>query len=296
MIHTTVLRKEAVEWLNVRSNAHYIDCTLGAGGHTEEILKGSGPEGKVIAFELDEETIDETGNRLASFKDRLFIERESFRDLEKASRYSLPISGILYDLGFSEDLVKRRGRGLSFQADEPLDMRFDTRTQLRAEEIVNRWSESEIADVIFHYGEERYARRIARRIRDAREKARITTTGELVRIIEGAVPPPYRRGRIHCATRTFQALRIAVNDELDSLKTSLGKAIDLVENGGRIGVISFHSLEDRIVKQTFRLWAKLGLGTLPVKKFIAASDEEVTGNPGARSAKLRIFEKKETSI
>lgn len=292
MAHTTVLLKVAVDALNVRKNAHYIDCTLGGGGHTEEILRRSAPQGKVIAFELDEETIDEARNRLASFEDRLFIERESFRNLKAAARYSLPISGVLYDLGFSADLVKRSGRGFSFMyGDEPLDMRFDTRSRLRAEEIVNRWGERELADMIFRYGEERYSRRIARKILEARNTARIATTRELVRVIEVAVPAQYRHGRIHCATRTFQALRITVNDELGALEKSLSQALAIVEPRGRIAVISFHSLEDRIVKQMFRIWTTTGQGKQPIKKFIVSDSAEIEANPGARSAKLRVFEK-----
>jgi len=289
IIHRPVLRDEAIEYLNVLSNHHYIDCTLGGGGHTEAILEKNGPKGVVIAFELDAETIVRTKKRLKRFGKRLIVINDNFRNILNAKRYTLNASGVLYDLGTSMDLLKSSGRGFSFMHDEPLDMRFSDDTDVTAENIVNRWSEKDIADTIFQYGEERLSRRIAKLIVESRKKEKITTTHDLVAIIERAFPPRLRHGRIHCATRTFQALRIAVNDELKNLQGSLEKAVEVVSKG-RVVVISFHSLEDRIVKQFFKMNQLKGTGKILTKKPVTASEEEVEENPSSRSAKLRAFQ------
>lgn len=288
-IHKAVLREESIEHLNVLSNHHYIDGTLGGGGHAEAILQRNGPEGRVIAFELDKETIKRTKRRLARFGKRLIVVEDNFRDLLRASRYGIPISGVLYDLGTSIDLLKSSRRGFSFLEDEPLDMRFSTDQEESAADIVNQLAETALADIIYTYGEERYSRRIAKQLVMRRREKPIETTGELVAAIESAVPVPYRHGRIHCATRTFQALRIAVNDELGALQESLEKAVELVQEGGRIVVISFHSLEDRIVKQFFKRLQAQQRGKILTKKPIAPSDEEIQDNSPSRSAKLRAF-------
>ncbi|MDO8571994.1 MAG: 16S rRNA (cytosine(1402)-N(4))-methyltransferase RsmH [bacterium] len=292
ILHKSVLRDEVLDYLDVHSNHHYVDCTLGGGGHTEGILERSGPKGTVLAIDLDEETILRAHERLKKYTKRLIIHRGNFHDLEKiVQEHTIgPVSGIVYDLGLSIDLLKASGRGFSFLADEPLDMRFDIRQSLRAEEIVNYWSEKEIADTIFAYGEERFSRRISKAIVHARKMKRIDTTAYLVEIIERSVPSGYRHKRIHCATRTFQGLRIAVNDELDGLKRSLQSAVHSIQPGGRIAVISFHSLEDRIVKHYFRELAVKGLGTLIIKKPCIPSDEEIEANPASRSAKLRVIQ------
>lgn len=283
------MKDEAVEYLNVLSNHHYVDCTLGGGGHTEAILEKNGPTGCVIAFELDSETIKRTKKRLKRFGKRLIVINDNFRNLQQVISTKLQPSGILYDLGTSMDLLKSSGRGFSFLLDEPLDMRFSDDTERTAAEIVNRWSEKEIADVIYQYGEERLSRRIAKLIVDERRKQRIATTKELVAIIERAFPPRLRHGRIHCATRTFQALRIAVNDELKNLQESLEKAVEIIHEG-RIVVISFHSLEDRIVKQFFKINKLKGIGKILTKKPLTPSEEEIRENPPSRSAKLRALE------
>jgi len=289
-VHKTVLKGEAIEYLNVLSNHHYIDCTLGGGGHTESILEKNGPKGKVIAFDLDVETIERTAKRLKPFGKRLIVLNENFRNLSEALGSQLAISGILYDLGTSMDLIKSSGRGFSFLVDEPLDMRFSDQQDLTAEEIVNHWKEKDIADAIFRYGEERWSRRIAKAILDFRSKQRIQSTKELVTIIEHAIPGRFRYGRIHCATRTFQALRIVVNDELGALQSSLEVAVKMLGEGGRIVVISFHSLEDRIVKQFFKKLQLQKVGKILTKKPITPSDAELLANPASRSAKLRALE------
>lgn len=289
-IHHPVLLEEALSYLNVLSNHHYIDCTLGGGGHTEAMLEKNGPKGTVIAFDLDAETIKRTKNRLKRFSKRLIVIEDTFRNIHQATTYNLQPSGILYDLGTSMDLLKSSERGFSFLRDEPLDMRFSVTQDVTAADIVNKEQEKELADIIFQYGEERWSRRIARGIVEQRRKSRIETTKELVDIIQHAIPGKYRHGRIHCATRTFQALRIAVNDELKAIEESLERAVKMLDVGGRIVVISFHSLEDRIVKQFFKKMKMHGTGTILTKKPVVPSEEEEEENPASRSAKLRALE------
>lgn len=293
ILHRSVLLEEAIELLNVHSHAATIDCTLGGGGHTRSMLEHSAPNGRVLALDVDDETIAITGEALKAFSRRLTIARGNFSDIGRIARKNGfdNVDGILYDLGLSIDLIKARGRGFSFVGDEPLDMRFDTESDLRAETIVNSWTEKEIADCIFMYGEERYSRRIAKAIVTARKKSRIRTTAELVAIVEHSVPPPYRRGRIHCATRTFQGLRIAVNDELDGLSRSLAQSFELLKPAGRMAVITFHSLEDRIVKHFFKNLSITKAATLLAKKPILPTEEEQKINSASRSAKLRGIQK-----
>ncbi len=291
ILHKSVLKDEVLMYLDVHSNAHYIDCTLGGGGHTQGILERNGPRGRVLAIDLDEDTINRTRQHLKKYEKRLTIYRGNFHDLAAIVHEKVihSVSGIVYDLGLSMDLLKASGRGFSFLVDEPLDMRFGTEQELTAGEIINSWSEKEIADTLYIYGEERFSRRIAKGIVIERKKRRIQTTGNLVSIIEACVPGGYRHKRIHCATRTFQALRIAINDELEGLKRSLESASDIVEKNGRIVVISFHSLEDRIVKHYFRELAAKGKGIILTKKPIEPTEKEVEENHASRSAKLRAI-------
>jgi 16S rRNA (cytosine1402-N4)-methyltransferase len=199
--------------------------------------------------------------------------------------------GILLDLGVSSMQLDRPERGFSFRADGPLDMRMNAAQKLTAREIVNEWPRKEIEKIIFEYGEERFGRRIAERIERERSVRKIETTGQLASIVSAAVPASYRHGRIHPATRTFQALRIAVNGEIDSLREFLETAVDALEEGGRLVIISFHSLEDRMVKNAFREWQKGGKGRVLTKKPVTASETEIGANPRSRSAKLRAFER-----
>jgi 16S rRNA (cytosine1402-N4)-methyltransferase len=290
-LHKTVLLDEAIHYLDVHSNENYIDCTLGGGGHTEAILEKNGPHGKVLALDLDPFALRRMQERNTKYAPRLILQERNFSHIYEAATENeiTPVCGILYDLGLSMDLIKTSGRGLSFLTDEPLDMRFSPAQDIAAEQIINGWKEKDLADVIFTYGEERYSRRIAKAIVLARKKQRIITTGALTALIMSAVPGAYRHGRIHCATRTFQALRIAVNDELGNLETSLASALNLLKNKGRIVAISFHSLEDRIVKRFFKTCAQEGKGTILTKKPVVPSNKEVQENPASRSAKLRAF-------
>lgn len=290
IVHETVLKGEAVWYLNVLSNHHYVDCTLGGGGHTEAILELNGPNGCVIAFELDADTIARTAKKLKRFGKRLVVIQDTFRNIGSIANSGKPISGVLYDLGTSMDLLKSSGRGFSFLADEPLDMRFSVSLERTAADLIRTMREQNLADLIFRYGEERLSRRIAHAIVQTRTHDPIETTRDLVAVIERAVPPSYRRGRIHPATRTFQALRIAVNDELGCLSESLEQAVTLTESGGHIVVISFHSLEDRIVKQFFRTQKLKKTGVILTKKPVIPSREEIEKNPASRSAKLRAFQ------
>jgi len=293
-VHKTVLLNETIDGLNLTDKSLVLDCTFGGGGHSREILKRF-PKAKIIALDQDKSVWD--GN-----DERISFHNENFSDLDKVLKGE-KVDGIIFDLGLSSDQLENSGRGFSFLKDEPLLMTMKTNPSeedLTAEDIVNTWEEKNLADIIYGYGEEKFSRRIARAIVEARSKARIKTTFDLVKIISDSVPAVYRRGRIHFATRTFQALRIAVNDELRVLQTGLEKGFDALKGGGRMAVITFHSLEDRIVKKFFKALAspvglrpreKEGKAILINKKVILESSEELKKNPRARSAKLRILEK-----
>jgi 16S rRNA (cytosine1402-N4)-methyltransferase len=295
MIHKTVLLKESIEGLNIQQGDIYIDGTLGSGGHTEyalELLKG---DIRVIGLDKDIEAIERSKKRLEQYKDVTFVESD-FGDLDKVLK-DLDIEKvdrIMLDVGLSSDQFETSGRGFTFKSNEPLLMTFKKDPKpgdLTAYEIVNGWQEESIADIIYGYGEERYSRRIAHAIILYREKKRIETTSELVEIIQNSVPFFYRRGRIHPATRTFQALRITVNDELNTLKDGLRKGFEKLNTKGRIAVISFHSLEDRIVKNFNKEKEELGEGKIITKKPVTPSEREIDENPRSRSAKLRILER-----
>jgi 16S rRNA (cytosine1402-N4)-methyltransferase len=283
--HIPVLLEEAVAGLAVRVGGTYVDATFGAGGHTRAIVARVG-EGRVLALDVDPSA--------SQFLDRdsgIEFVRASFAELgEVLERQGVgPVDGVLFDLGVSSMQLDRPERGFSFRDDAPLDMRLDPTTGRSAAELLETASESALADILFNYGEERAARRIARAIVAARVAGRTPQrTGELARLVAGALHIRGRRERIHPATRTFQALRIAVNDELGALGRGLDAAAAWTRPGGRIVVISFHSLEDRIVKQAFRDDPRLNAVT---KRPIVAQPEELARNPRARSAKLRIAER-----
>ena len=282
-VHKTVLLNETIEGLDLKPNSVVLDATFGGGGHSLEILKRF-PNTKVIALDQDKSVWQ--GN-----EKRISFHNKNFRDLDKVLGGE-KVDGIIFDLGLSSDQLENSGRGFSFQRDEPLLMTMKenpSEEDLTAEEIVNTWDEKNLADIIYGYGEERFSRRIAKGIVEARAKAKIQNTTDLVKIISSVVPGAYRRGRIHFATRTFQALRIAVNDELRSLQTGLEKGFDSLKSGGRMSVITFHSLEDRIVKKYFKALEKEGKAILINKKPILESEKELKNNPRARSAKLRIL-------
>lgn len=274
-IHVPVLSRELLEGLSINPEGDYLDATVGAGGHSSLIVAAS-PNVRLTAIDRDGEALAAVQNRLG---DRVKFWQGNFADYDPCG---LKFDGIIADLGVSSPQLDISERGFSFQQDAPLDMRMDRRQDLTAAEIVNHWNEQPLADLIYQYGEERFSRRIAKRIVEMRP---LHTTTELVSAIAAAVPRQYRYGRIHPATRTFQALRIAVNAELDSLERFLDVAPTWLKVGGRIGIISFHSLEDRLVKHRFRNCPLLQVIT---KKPITALSDEIAQNPRARSAKLRL--------
>lgn len=274
--HVTVLQKEAVDLLNIKPGENFIDCTVGEGGHSKAILKRNAPDGKILGFEWDKKMCE----RLDPPPARMTLVNESYVFLQKIVEDINfgPVSGVLMDLGMSSWHIQKSGRGFSFQKDEPLDMRYDQKTLLTAADIVNKWKVENIAKIINDYSDERYAQTIAEKIVSSRP---ITTTGELVKIIKKAVPANYERGRINPATRTFQALRITVNAEINNLKEGLSQAEAILVPGGRIVVISFHYLEDEEVEKFFE-----GSKLKQIAQ-ITPSKEEIQNNPSSRSAILR---------
>ena len=291
--HVPVLLKDAIEFLNVRAGSRMADCTLGLAGHASEIVRRLGPEGRLIGFDRDPEAmvlakarLDEICGELGSQAPQVTLIGEAFssitRHVEAAS-----LDGILADFGVSSMQLEDAHRGFSFMADGPLDMRQDTRSGLTAAQVVNEASERELADLIYEYGDERRSRRIARAIVRGRP---VTTTGQLSRIVATAAPS-MKQDKIHPATRTFQALRIYVNRELDEIRALLEAAPKLLKPSGRLVVISFHSLEDRIAKDSLREGAHQGIWNVLTKKPVVADEEEIDHNPRSRSAKLRAAEK-----
>jgi len=280
--HTPVLLEEAMQFLEPRPGGRFIDATLGAGGHTRELLRRTAPDGKVLAIDQDEPAL-----ALESFGSRVIFVHSNFKEVGSAAAEHgfMECDGVLADIGVSSMMVDDASRGFSFMRDGPLDMRMDRRQPLTAGDVLNTYSEKEIADILYTYGEERRSRPLARSIVRARP---LKSTADLARAIE-RVSGGKRFGQIHPATRTFQALRIYVNDELKSLETFLDSSMNVVRSGGYVVVITFHSLEDRIVKNKFR--APSVPGRVITKKVVTGSDEEVRRNPRARSAKLRAWKK-----
>ena len=299
MSHIPVLYQEVLAGLQIKPGGRYIDGTVGGGGHARGILVASAPDGELLGIDADPMAVALAGEQLAEFAGRVTLVQGDFADLEEIAEEHgfCPVDGILLDLGLSSLQLEAAGRGFSFQLDGPLDMRFDPSQMTTAADLVNTLSREELADILFRYGEEPQSRRIARAIVAERP---INTTGELAALVSASVG---RRRGIHPATQTFQALRIAVNEELECLAAALPQALRLLGPGGRLAIISFHSLEDRLVKQFFRNEARdcvcppeipvcvcdhratLGIVT---KKPIRPSAEEVAANPRSRSAKLRV--------
>ena len=326
-VHKTVLLNETIDGLNLKDGAVVVDATFGGGGHSREICRKF-KNVKIIAIDQDRSAWEKAKSKFKDCDCDITFVNANFNDLENLKDFSAfalgaigqgthdalnlsnslnQIDGIIFDLGLSSDQLENSGRGFSFMKNEPLLMTMKENPSLEdltAMDIVNGWSEKSLADILYGYGEEKYRGRIAREIVDNRKKKKIETTHDLVSIIERAVPGSYRKGKIHCATRTFQALRIAVNDELGALERGLEQGFKILKSGGpagaggRMSVISFHSLEDRIVKKFYS--AKGGsasggkenrVGRIITKKPILASSEELKENPRSRSAKLRILEK-----
>jgi len=292
-LHKPVLTETVLSYLNLKPGDIVFDGTVGSGGHAEAILKAIGPEGFLIGLDQDEEAIKRVQNRLEQVGKRFKLIQLNFRFLDQAlsSLHFNKVNAVLLDVGISTDQLQDSGRGFSFQKDGPLDMRMDRSQAQTAADLVNGLNEEELAMIFREYGEERYARQIARAIAKERTRTPLRTTGILKKMIVDAVPARYRYGRIHPATRVFQALRIAVNDELAALEETLPKAFDCLDFSGKLCVISFHSLEDRIVKRFFLKQKQAGMGKIITKKPVQPSDQEIQTNPSARSAKLRVIER-----
>jgi 16S rRNA (cytosine1402-N4)-methyltransferase len=289
--HISVLPKEVAQFLDIKKSDVVLDATAGMGGHSEMMLEAGAA--KVVALDADPEAVAAARARLERFGARALVIESNFKDVSAALGGAgiTKIDKALFDLGWNSTQLLS-SRGFSFMADEPLTMSYGAlpASGFTAAQIVNTWSEEVLADVFFGYGEERYARRIAKKIVETRDASPVTTTAQLVALINDAVPSVYRKGRIHPATRSFQALRIAVNDELGSIEKGISGAWELLAQGGRMAVISFHSIEDRAVKRLFAAYAKNG-GNLLLKKPLVPSAEEIAANPRSRSAKLRVIEK-----
>lgn len=312
--HITVLKEEAVEGLNIHPDGIYVDCTLGGAGHSKLIASKLSANGLLIALDQDESALAHARIELADYLDRVKLVKSNFRYIDQVldevladrSKELRKVDGILFDLGVSSPQLDEADRGFSYNQDANLDMRMDRSGTLTAENIVNEWKESEITNILFKYSEEKFARRIARTIVSARTTGRIASTEQLVELIKEGIPAAARRTGPHPAKRTFQALRIAVNDELGALEEAMDKSISCLAPGGRIAVITFHSLEDRICKQFFAKFVerctcptdfplcvcrKTGIVKLITRKPITPSEIELAENKRSRSAKLRIAEK-----
>ncbi|WHY03472.1 16S rRNA (cytosine(1402)-N(4))-methyltransferase RsmH [Neobacillus sp. DY30] len=306
--HTTVLLDEAVNGLNIKPDGIYVDCTLGGAGHSSLILSKLTENGKLFAFDQDEVAIKNAKEKLSLYGEQLTIIKSNFlylkEELEKLGIEK--VDGVLYDLGVSSPQLDTPERGFSYHHDAPLDMRMDNDADISAYDVINHWSYEDLVRIFFRYGEEKFSKQIARKIEAKREIKPIETTFELVELIKEGIPAPARRKGGHPAKRIFQAVRIAVNDELAVFEKSLQKAIDILNPEGRISVITFHSLEDRICKATFKKASETpdlphGLPVIPeefkpilkliTRKPILPSEEELEHNNRARSAKLRIAEK-----
>ncbi len=291
MVHIPVLKKEVLKYLDPKSNENFVDGTVGEAGHAIEILKKTGPNGLLLGIDLDPKQVENTRLLTKDFKERVILVNDSYanlRDIVEKENFG-PVNGILLDLGMSSWHLEGSGKGFSFQKNEILDMRYDLKNTLTAEKIVNEYSEFEIEKILREYGEEKFSKKIAREIINQRVKKRIESTFELKNIIEKSISKKFHK--IHSATRTFQALRIAVNGELDNLKEVLPQTIEILAEGGRLVIISFHSLEDRIVKNFFKDKEKEETVKILTKKPIMADEDEKLKNPRSRSAKLRAITK-----
>ena len=306
--HRSVLLEETVNGLNIRPDGIYVDGTLGGGGHAYEICRRLGDKGSIIGIDQDEAAIEAAGIRLKDFGEKVTIVRSNYCEMKSVLQGSGidKVDGIVLDLGVSSYQLDTAERGFSYREDAPLDMRMDRRQTMTARDIVNDYSEKDLYRVIRDYGEDKFARNIAKHIVIEREKRSIETTGQLTEIIRGAIPMKFQKKSGHPAKRTFQAIRIELNRELDVLKNSLDEMIDLLNPGGRLCIITFHSLEDRIVKSAFKknedpctcpkdfpvcVCGKVSKGSILTRKPILPGPEEMEENSRSKSAKLRIFER-----
>lgn len=294
-IHIPVLQKEVLEYLNPKSNENFIDGTFGGGGHTLAILEKNEPKGMVLGIDADPELLKNAENNIQNteYKNRLVLSCGNFANLKEIAGKEkfTNVSGIIFDLGMSSWHLEISGRGFSFSKKEPLDMRYDARNPLTAEKILNYWSSSEIEKILREFGEERFSRQIAQSILEERKLKPIKNSFQLIEILKRAVPFRHQHQKLHFATRTFQALRIAVNDELNNFKNALPQAIEILKPGGKLVVISFHSLEDRIIKNFLKEKSEENLIIILTKKPVGPQNEEIKINRRSRSAKLRAAEK-----
>lgn len=293
--HIPVLLKETIGYLDPKENENFIDATLGQAGHSREILKKNGPSGKVLGIEQDQEILKTTTETLKDlgYEKRIILVNDNFVNLKKIVEREnfLKVKGIIMDLGVSSWHFEESGRGFTFLKDEPLIMTLDGEKSPNAKEIINSWSQEDLEKIFRDFGQERFSKRIAENIVFKRKIQPIETTFELIEIIKKSVPASYERGRINPATRIFMALRIAVNQELANLESALPQSIDILDKGGKLVVISFHSLEDRLVKNIFKTQEKQGIVKILTKKPVEAGSEELKINQRSRSAKLRVVQK-----
>ena len=306
--HKSVLLEESIDALQIKPDGIYVDGTLGGGGHSYEICTHLSDKGRLIGIDQDEAAIEAATGRLERFKDRVTIVRSNYCNMKRElGRLGITsVDGVILDLGVSSYQLDEASRGFTYREDAPLDMRMDQRQTLSAKEVVNEYSEMELYHIIRDYGEEKFAKNIAKHIVSARNQKALETTGELIHVIKAAIPAKVRAVGGHPAKRTFQAIRIEVNRELDVLENSLGDMIDLLNEGGRICGITFHSLEDRIVKNKFRecenpctcpkefpvcVCGKKSKGKVITRKPVIPSQEELEENSRAKSSKLRVFER-----
>ncbi|MBM7618889.1 16S rRNA (cytosine1402-N4)-methyltransferase [Bacillus tianshenii] len=306
--HVTVLLNEAVEGLNIKEDGIYVDCTLGGAGHSSEIVKRLSEKGRLVAFDQDDSALEHAKNVLHNYLDRVIFIKSNFKFLkEKLYEQGITkVDGVLFDLGVSSPQLDTPERGFSYHHEAPLDMRMDKDSPLSAYDVVNEWPYEKLVRIFFQYGEEKFSKQIARKIEEYRKHKPVETTLELVEIIKDGIPAPARRTGGHPAKRVFQAIRIAVNDELGVFEDAIHQAIDVLRPGGRVSVITFHSLEDRMCKVAFKEKSQLpqlpqGLPIIPeefepvlklvTRKPILPSEDELEANNRARSAKLRVAEK-----
>ena len=310
-VHKSIMLEEVIESLAIKPNGIYVDGTLGGAGHSSEIVKRLGEDGRLIGIDQDGEAIEAATKRLKPYKDKVTIVRSNYAQMKEVLRdLGIPkVDGILLDLGVSSYQLDNAERGFTYREDVPLDMRMDQRPTKTAKDIVNDYSEMELHHIIRNYGEDKFAKNIAKHIVQARQKAPIETTGQLIEVIKAAIPKKVRATGGHPATKTFQAIRIELNHELDVLKNNLEDMIDLLNDEGRIAIITFHSLEDRIVKNIFRtserpcicppefpvcVCGRVSKGKVITRKPIVPGKEELEENSRSKSAKLRVFERRIT--
>ncbi|HLD70713.1 MAG TPA: 16S rRNA (cytosine(1402)-N(4))-methyltransferase RsmH [Negativicutes bacterium] len=291
--HIPVLTKEVLQYLDLKPDENVIDGTVGNGGHANLMLEKTSPFGKLLGIDADRDQITNARRNAHAFNERIVLVNDSYANIKEiAERVRFkPINAILLDLGYSSWHIAQSQKGFSFLKNEPLDMRYGG-GELTAGNIINEYKEKELEKILREYGEEKFSKQIAMAIVRQRRVKKIESTFDLVSVIEEVVGARYQREKIHCATRTFQALRIAVNGELDNLQTALPQALEVLAPGGRLAVISFHSLEDRIVKHFFQQEGQKGTVIILTKKPVEASDSEISENPRSRSAKLRAIIKR----